>query len=87
MRAAREALVIAAAGAKDVNPNLASDCATGSWCLWSAAEAAALNVRINAGSIVDASYTSERLAECERILRECQDSAESIRSAAGRLLA
>jgi formiminotetrahydrofolate cyclodeaminase len=87
MRAAREALAIAADGAGDVNPNLASDCATGSWCLWSAAEAAALNVRINAGSIVDASYTSERLAECERILHDCRNHAESIRSAAGRLLA
>ena len=87
MRAARDALAIAAAGAGDVNPNLASDCATGSWCLWSAAEAAALNVRINAGSIVDASFTSARLAECERILRECRDSAESIRSSADRLLA
>lgn len=87
MRAARDALAIAAAGAVDINPNLASDCATGSWCLWSAAEAAALNVRINAGSIVDASYTSARLAECERILRECQGSAESIRSVASRLCA
>lgn len=87
MRVAREALAIAAAGAGDINPNLASDCATGSWCLWSAAEAAALNVRINAGSIVDASYTSARLAECERILRECQESAESIRSVASSLCA
>lgn len=86
MRAAREALVIAAAGAADINPNLASDCATGSWCLWSSAEAAALNVRINAGSIRDESYSRARLAECGQILRECQGSAESIRSAAARLL-
>ncbi|MFN0009222.1 MAG: cyclodeaminase/cyclohydrolase family protein [Planctomycetota bacterium] len=87
MRVAREALGIAVAGAADINPNLASDCATGSWCLWSAAESAALNVRINAGSIVDAAYKSARLAECERILRACRESAESIRSVAGRLCA
>ena len=87
MRAAREALESAAAGAAEINPNLASDCATGSWCLWSGAEAAALNVRINAGSIRDESFSRERLAECERILRECQGLAESVRSAAGRLLA
>jgi methenyltetrahydrofolate cyclohydrolase len=87
MRVARDALVIAAAGAAVINPNLASDCATGSWCLWSAAEAAALNVRINAGSIVDAAYTGARLAECERILRDCHESAESVRSAAAHLCA
>lgn len=87
MRAAREALELASAGAGDINPNLASDCATGSWCLWSAAEAAALNVRINAASIRDETYSRARLAECEGILRECRSLAESTRSAAGRLLA
>ena len=86
MRAARDALLVAAAGAGDVNPNLASDCATGGWCLWSAAEAAALNVRINAGSIKDEGYSRARLAESEGILRECQESAAAVRTAAGRLL-
>src|SRR5262245_54640013 len=33
LRTARQALAIAGAGAADVNKNLASDCATGSWCL------------------------------------------------------
>jgi methenyltetrahydrofolate cyclohydrolase len=87
MRVARDALAVAAEGAAKVNPNLASDCATGSWCLWSAAEAAALNVRINAGSIRDESYSRERLAECEQILAQCRSLAETIRSAAARLLA
>jgi len=84
MRAAREALGLASEGAADINPNLASDCATGSWCLWSGAEAAALNVRINAGSIRDEGYARVRLAECDRILSECQALAESVRSASGR---
>ena len=87
MRVAREALRIAAAGAGEVNPNLASDCATGGWCLGSAAEAAALNVRINAGSIKDEGYSRSRLAECEEILRECQERAATVRAATARLLA
>jgi len=87
MRTARDTLAVAAEGAADINRNLASDCATGSWCLWSAAEAAALNVRTNAGSIRDEGYARERLAECEGILRDAHAAAESIRSAAGRLLA
>jgi formiminotetrahydrofolate cyclodeaminase len=87
MIVARDALVIAASGASAINPNLASDCASGSWCLWSAAEAAALNVRINASSIKDEGYAKGRLAECESILHECRSASETIRSGTDRLLA
>ncbi|HEV8113456.1 MAG TPA: cyclodeaminase/cyclohydrolase family protein [Planctomycetota bacterium] len=80
------ALRIAAAGAPDINKNLASDCATGSWCLWSAAEGAALNVKINAASLADRGLAEMRLAECERILREASALAESARTSAARHL-
>jgi formiminotetrahydrofolate cyclodeaminase len=80
------ALRIAAAGAPDINKNLASDCATGSWCLWSAAEGAALNVKINAASLADRGLAQARLAECERILREASALAESARTSAARHL-
>jgi formiminotetrahydrofolate cyclodeaminase len=84
--AARAALQIAAQGASDINPNLASDCATASWCLWSAAEAAALNVRINAASLQDREYARAQLVECERMRLESMALAESTRSAAARRL-
>jgi formiminotetrahydrofolate cyclodeaminase len=87
MRIARAALDLASAGAAAINPNLASDCATGCWCLSSAAESAALNVRINAASLKDRAYAEERLAECDRLLRECRSVAEAARTAAVRHLA
>ena len=86
LRAAVEALRVAAAGASDVNKNLASDCATGSWCLWSAAESASLNVRINAASMTDAELARARLAECDALRREAESLAAAARSAAGRSL-
>jgi formiminotetrahydrofolate cyclodeaminase len=86
MRTAVEALRIAAAGAGDINRNLASDCATGSWCLWSAAEGAALNVRINAASLDDQDFARARLAECEGLRAEGAVLAETVRSSATRHL-
>jgi formiminotetrahydrofolate cyclodeaminase len=70
-----------------VNKNLASDAATGSWCLWSAAEAAALNVRINAASMTDGELARARLDECEGLLREAESLASAARSSATRKLA
>jgi formiminotetrahydrofolate cyclodeaminase len=87
LRAAVDALRLAASGAPDVNKNLASDCATGSWCLWSAAEAAALNVRINAASLADAELGRARLAECESLRKEAESLAASARTSAARHLA
>jgi formiminotetrahydrofolate cyclodeaminase len=86
MRAALAALRIASEGAPDINKNLASDCATGSWCLWSAAEAGALNVRINAASLTDRELARSRLSECDRIQREAAALAESSRASAARHL-
>ncbi len=86
MERALAALRIAAAGAPDINKNLASDCATGSWCLWSAAEGAALNVKINAASLTDRKLAEARRTECERIRREASTLAESARASAARHL-
>jgi len=86
LRAAVEALRLAAAGAPDVNKNLASDCATGSWCLWSAAEGAALNVRINAASLADAELGRARLEECESLRKEAEALSAVARSATARHL-
>ena len=73
MQHALSALRLCAAGIGDINPNLVSDCATGATCLWSAAEAAFLNVRINAGSITDKAYASTKVdagrAMCEEAHR------------------
>lgn len=86
MESSLAALRIAAEGTADINKNLASDLATGSWCLWSAAEAAALNVRINAASLDDRDLARARLSDCERLLRACSSLAESSRSTAARHL-
>jgi formiminotetrahydrofolate cyclodeaminase len=74
--AALEALRIAAAAAPDVNKNLASDAATGTWCLRSAAEAAFHNVRINAASLADRPQADERLALGARALHEARELAD-----------
>jgi formiminotetrahydrofolate cyclodeaminase len=81
LRAAVAALRIAAVGAPHVNKNLASDCATGSWCLRGAAEGAVLNVRINAASLADGAFARERLDESESLRAEAESLASSVRSA------
>ena len=81
MRAAVAGLRLCAEGAPDVNPNLASDCATGAVCLSSAAEGAALNVRINAASIQDEEYARARLAAAAEMLEEARTLARLARTA------
>jgi len=86
MRAAVQALGVAVEGCPAINRNLASDAATGSWCLWSAVESAALNVRINAASLADRELAGRELAECERTRARAAELAEAARrSAAGHL--
>lgn len=80
------ALRVAAAAVPDVNPNLASDAATGLWCLRSAAEAAFLNVRINAGALSDKAWAAERLSACERELAEVRRLSDGARDAIDRRL-
>ncbi|MBK7643141.1 MAG: cyclodeaminase/cyclohydrolase family protein [Planctomycetes bacterium] len=77
---ARRGLELLAAGAPEVNPNVASDCASGAWCLLGAAEAAFLNVRINAASLSDKAAGAVRLAACEVDLRRTRAAAESLRA-------
>lgn len=62
------ALEVLHSGLRDVNSNLASDAATGVWCLRGAAEAAFYNVRINAGSITDRAWAEERLGQARSAL-------------------
>jgi formiminotetrahydrofolate cyclodeaminase len=81
MLAALDALRATAAGAADLNPNLASDCASGAWCLWSACESAFYNVRINAASLADKAYAHERLAECAKIQTKARALCEDVRTA------
>src|SRR5262249_14511929 len=84
LRASVTALRLAAEGAPLVNSNLASDCATGSWCLWGAAEGAALNVRINAASLADAELARKRLAECASLRAEAESLSSSVRASAAK---
>ncbi|MFN0241390.1 MAG: cyclodeaminase/cyclohydrolase family protein [Planctomycetota bacterium] len=75
------ALRLTAAAAPDVNPNLASDCATAGYCLWSAAESARMNVRINAASIQDPEYVEKRSAATRELEREARAHFETVRDA------
>jgi formiminotetrahydrofolate cyclodeaminase len=79
-------LHLALDAAPAINKNLASDCASGAWCLRAAAEAALLNVRINAGSLNDKAYAQERLARAENLVSEARALAESVRGVAEGLL-
>ena len=65
-----------------INPNLASDCASGAWCLRMALESAFLNVRINALDITDRDYVNRHLAEAEGRLARGRALCEEIRVAA-----
>ncbi|MBI5431199.1 MAG: cyclodeaminase/cyclohydrolase family protein [Planctomycetes bacterium] len=87
MRLALAGLELAAAGAGDINKNLASDCAVGASCLAAALEGAFLNVKINALSMKDAGYVAERLAACERMRARSNELAASVQAAIQRHLA
>jgi formiminotetrahydrofolate cyclodeaminase len=75
---ASQALELLAAGAPDLNPNVASDCASGGWCLLGAAEAAFLNVKINAASLSDRAAAEARLRTCEARLGKARAAAASL---------
>ena len=75
-----------AASAPDLNPNVASDCASGGWCLRGAAEAAFLNVQINAASLSDRAAAEERLAACRDWLGRARAAAESLQASIARKL-
>jgi formiminotetrahydrofolate cyclodeaminase len=87
MQTALSALSLCAAGAPDINKNLASDCATGALCLSAALESAWLNVKINAGSIHDAHYVAVHADGGERMRREARSLADRVRSAVEKHLA
>ena len=77
---AARALALLAAGAQDLNPNVASDCASGGWCLLGAAEAAFLNVQINAAALADKAEGGAQRSACEERLRQTRASAEALRA-------
>jgi formiminotetrahydrofolate cyclodeaminase len=83
---AGSALELLAAGASDLNPNVASDCASGGWCLRGAAEAAFLNVKINAASLADRAAAGRWLADCESRLGNARAAAETLNESIARKL-
>jgi formiminotetrahydrofolate cyclodeaminase len=87
MQTALAALSLCAAGAPDINKNLASDCATGALCLAAALEGAWLNVKINAGSIRDAHYVAAHTDGGERMRVEARALADRVRIAVEKHLA
>ena len=83
---AARALELITGGAADLNPNVASDCASGGWCLRGAAEAAFLNVKINAASLADKAAAGAWLADCESRLGKVRAAAEALNDAIARKL-
>jgi formiminotetrahydrofolate cyclodeaminase len=86
MNLSLRALRLAAEAAGSINPNLASDCATGALALVSAVEGAWLNVRINASSIKDAAYVREKLEAGEALRREMVELGGTVRTAVSKHL-
>jgi formiminotetrahydrofolate cyclodeaminase len=82
MQLAAEGLKLASEGVASINPNLASDCATGALALAAGLEGAWLNVRINAASIKDGEYVHSRLETGEAVRRTANELSSVIRSAA-----
>jgi formiminotetrahydrofolate cyclodeaminase len=87
MQTALAGLSLCAAGAPDINKNLASDCATGALCLSAALEGAWLNVKINLGSIQDAHFVAVHAGGGERMRSEARGLSERVRIAVEGLLA
>jgi formiminotetrahydrofolate cyclodeaminase len=82
-----QALRLVAEGVAELNPNLASDAATGATCLWSACESALLNVTINAASIHDKAWAQERLDACRALCEESHRLLASVKTTVARHLA
>ena len=78
---------LVAEGVDALNPNLASDAATGATCLWSACESALLNVTINAGSIHDKAWAQERLDKCRALCEESSRLLAAVKTSVARHLA
>lgn len=81
METALAGLRLAAAGAADVNRNVASDLETGAWFLRSGLEGGLANVRVNAGSIEDRAWLDRRLSAAEALRSESEKLLESVRAA------
>jgi formiminotetrahydrofolate cyclodeaminase len=86
MHLAIAGLELAAAGAADINKNLASDCAVGASCLAAALEGAFLNVKINALSIKDEHYVAQKLAACASMRARANELAAVVQAAVQRHL-
>jgi formiminotetrahydrofolate cyclodeaminase len=78
MQLALDGLELTEPIAARLNPNLASDCGVGARCLATALESAFANVRINAASIKDAAYVSERTTAAELMRARANELLEAI---------
>ena len=82
MQIAIAVLRIGAESVESINPNLASDCATGALCAQSGLEGARWNVSINAKSIDDAAYVEKKLASARSMVQEARDLAARVQRGA-----
>jgi formiminotetrahydrofolate cyclodeaminase len=86
METAARALRLAAAGAADVNPNVASDLGSGAWALAAASEGAYLNVRTNASGIKDRASIDFQVRAAEALRAESQALLADVRREVERFL-
>jgi glutamate formiminotransferase/formiminotetrahydrofolate cyclodeaminase len=68
MRTALRVLPVLQAVAETGNPQAITDAGVGAWCVLTALQGAALNVRINLASLQDADYVSHLTAEVSSLL-------------------
>lgn len=87
MGLAVRALELAAEGAPSINKNLVTDCASGALSLWSAVEAAWLNVRVNAPGLEDKAWARAQLARGEELRERAASLRESVLAACTKDLA
>jgi glutamate formiminotransferase/formiminotetrahydrofolate cyclodeaminase len=76
-----EALELALLVARDGNPNAVTDAGVAAACALAAAEGAALNVRINLGSLSDEQWSVEARTTTERFLERARVKAGEVRAA------
>ena len=69
---AHDALPLAAAMAKDGNPNSVTDAGVGAMCLRTAVMGAVLNARINCGDLEDQAKVAEVQAMCAQLVASAQ---------------
>ena len=84
---AYDGLSLAAAMARDGNPNSVTDAGVGAMCLRTAVLGAVLNARINCGDLEDADYVAQVQSRCLELVKSATEQEGQILATVDRVMA